>query len=166
MPYILDEYVINKLLNSFLVISFLFSQEAVSQIFEEKAPAQSLYEEIINMDSLLFDVAFNKCDLELYKTIMSPDLEFYDDRSGLNILIEKEIASFEDRCSKPFNVTSKLVTSSVHVLGNYGVVQLGEHNFYVDDKKVENAKFITVWKKNGSNWVVKRAISYDHKPIE
>jgi len=98
MPYILDEYVINKLLNSFLVISFLFSQEAVSQIFEEKSPAQSLYEEIINMDSLLFDVAFNKCDLELYKTIMSPDLEFHDDRSGLNILIEKEIASFEDKC--------------------------------------------------------------------
>ena len=158
----------NKLFYSFFTVAyFLFSPNAISQIVdEEKVSERPLYKEILKMDSLLFDVAFNKCDLELYKTIMSPELEFYDDRSGLNTSIEKEIASFKDRCSKPFALTRELVATSVHVLGNYGAVQIGEHNFYVDGKKVENAKFITVWEKNESNWIVKRAISYDHKLIE
>ena len=158
---------LNKTCISFLAITLFFiSQAAVSQIVEEKDSAQLLYDEIIKMDSLLFDVAFNRCDLELYETIMSPELEFYDDRSGLNTSIDKEIASFKDRCSKSFIVTRKLITSSVHVLGDFGAVQLGDHNFFVDGKKVVNAKFITVWEKYGPNWRVKRAISYDHKPIE
>ena len=152
---------------SFLTISlFTFSHVVVSQTLEENRRGQQLSEQIIRMDSLLFEVAFNNCNLELYKRIMSPELEFYDDRSGLNTSIEKEIASFKDRCSKPFSLTRELVFSTVHVLGDFGAVQLGEHNFYVDGGKVENAKFITVWEKKGSNWIVRRAISYDHKPVE
>ena len=97
---------------------------------------------------------------------MSTELEFYDDRSVLNISIEKEIASFKDRCSKPFKVTRNLVATTVHVLGDYGAVQLGEHNFLVDDKVVENAMFITIWERKENSWIAKRAVSYDHKPVK
>lgn len=125
-----------------------------------------LNKEIQKMDSLLFDVAFNKCNLELFKTIVSEDIEFYDDRTGLNTSFEKEIISFEDKCSKPFSVTRKLVHSNASILGDYGAVQIGEHDFFVDDKKVQKAKFITIWERKNGSWIVKRTISYEHKDIE
>jgi len=53
-----------------------------------------LHREIVEMDSLLFEVAFNKCDLEVWQGIMSLDLEFYDDRTGLNTSRDVEINSF------------------------------------------------------------------------
>jgi len=125
-----------------------------------------LHREIVEMDSLLFEVAFNKCDLEVWQRIMSLDLEFYDDRTGLNTSRDVEINSFKDRCSKPYKVTRRLVNTSVHKLGDFGAVQLGEHDFYVDDEKVENAKFIHIWEKAETSWIVSRVVSYDHKPIE
>jgi len=124
-----------------------------------------LKNEILKMDSLLFDVAFNKCNLKLYKQLTTEDFEFYDDRSGLNKSIDKEIMSFEDRCSKPFSVTRKLVSSEAYELGNYGAVQIGVHDFYVDNQKVETAKFITIWERKNDAWIIKRAISYEHKEV-
>jgi len=35
------------------------------------------------------------------------------------------------------------LNTSVHKLGDFGAVQLGEHDFYVDDEKVENAPLET-----------------------
>lgn len=140
---------------------FSYSQE--TNLLKDK---EYLNREILKMDSLLFDVAFNECDLALFKQLTTADFEFYDDRSGLNKSIEKEISSFKDRCSKPYKVTRKLVRSEASILGDYGAVQIGEHEFYVDNKKVEKAKFITIWEKKGASWIVKRAISYEHTPVE
>tara|TARA_R110001606_G_scaffold103163_6_gene225877 strand:+ start:4318 stop:4791 length:474 start_codon:yes stop_codon:yes gene_type:complete len=153
-----------KTLNFTLLLFILFSNLLYSQKAENPITKKSLKDEILKMDSLLFDVAFNKCDLELYKKIMSPDLEFYDDRSGLTNSHESDIASFKDKCSRPFSVTRKLVSSSIHVLGKYGAVQIGVHEFYEDGKKVQKAKFITLWERKDKSWIVKRAISYDHEP--
>jgi hypothetical protein len=153
-----------KIQVSFLIL--LITSSAFSQDIEQLKEKEYLNREILKMDSLLFNVAFNNCDLDLYKKIMSTELEFYDDRSGLNISIEKEIASFKDRCSKPFKVTRNLVATTVHVLGDYGAVQLGEHNFLVDGKVVENAMFITIWERKEKSWIAKRAVSYDHKPVK
>jgi len=153
-----------KIFNYSLLFFVLFSNSVSSQEADKMKANRSLEQKIMKMDSLLFNVAFNKCDLKLYKKIMSPNLEFYDDRSGLNTSFEVEVASFKDRCSKPVSVTRKLVNSSVHVLGDYGAVQLGEHDFYVDGKKVEKAKFIIVWERKDNSWIVKRTISYDHEP--
>ena len=65
----------------------------------------TLDQAILAMDSLLFQVAFNQCDLDLYRRIISPELEFYDDRTGLNDSIELDIRSFQDKCSQPVKVT-------------------------------------------------------------
>jgi hypothetical protein len=154
------------MINFKIQVSFLITSSAFSQDIEQLKEKEYLNREILKMDSLLFNVAFNNCDLDLYKKIMSTELEFYDDRSGLNISIEKEIASFKDRCSKPFKVTRNLVATTVHVLGDYGAVQLGEHNFLVDGKVVENAMFITIWERKEKSWIAKRVVSYDHKPVK
>ena len=118
------------------------------------------------MDSLLFDVAFNQCNVELYKQIMSEELEFYDDRTGLNTSREQDIASFQDKCNKSFAVTRKLIDTDIHRLGDFGAVQNGTHIFLVNGKVVETAKFTTIWEATEKGWIVKRAISYEHKPIE
>lgn len=145
-----------------LLFSFTLAFDVSAQTPKVEIAKDGLYQEILKMDSLLFQVAFNTCDLVLYEKIVSTDLEFYDDRSGLNTSYEKEVNAFIDKCSKPFSVTRQLVKCTVHVLGDFGAVQIGEHNFYVDGNKVENAKFITVWEKKEEDWVMKRAISYDH----
>ena len=154
-----------KLYASTLLLSMLLVNPLFCQNQDKSASQKVLESEISAMDSLLFNVAFNQCDLNLFEKILSRDIEFYDDRSGLNTSYEKEIAAFKDKCSKPVSVSRKLINSSVHVLGEYGAVQTGKHAFYVDGKKVEEAKFITVWERKEKSWIVKRVISYDHVGI-
>ncbi|GJL90794.1 YybH family protein [Hyphococcus sp.] len=145
---------------SLLISGSVYAKEADSS----KANA-AIEKQVLELDRLLFDEAFNKCDLELYKKLMSPTLEFYDDRSGLNTSFDVEVASFNDRCSKSISTTRKLVKFSAHVLGDYGAVELGEHDFFVDGKKVQKGKFIIIWEKQpDDSWVMKRTISYDHEP--
>ena len=121
-------------LGSLILFSTLLSGTGLAQEVDGPNSDTSLQSQIREMDSLLFDVAFNQCDLELFKTIVSPNLEFYDDRSGLNTSFDVEVASFNDRCSRPVITTRKLVSFSAHVLGDYGAVELGDHEFYVDGK--------------------------------
>lgn len=154
-----------KTINYLILLFILLPNAAFSQDADTNKAKLVLENEILKMDNLLFNVAFNQCDLVLYKKIMSPNLEFYDDRTGLNTSFAVEVASFKDRCSIPVSTTRKLVSSTVHVLGDYGAVQLGEHEFYVDDEKVEKAQFIIVWERQDDSWIVKRTISYDHKPV-
>ena len=132
---------------------------------ENLSSDESLRREILQMDSLLFDVAFNQCDLEVYKTIIKDGLEFYDDRTGLKTDIEKEYASFKDKSSRPYSVSRKLIETEVSKLGNYGAIQTGSHTFYNDSTAVQTAKFITIWEKTESGWIVKRAVSYEHKDL-
>ncbi len=125
-----------------LVFLTTLSNTLSSQEIEPNKSKESLHKEIVKMDSLLFQVAFNKCKLKVWEKIMAKEFEFYDDRTGLNTSRQVEVNSFKDRCSKSYKVTRKLVSTAVDVLGEYGAVQTGEHVFYVDDKKVEKAKFI------------------------
>jgi hypothetical protein len=127
---------------------------------------KNLEKEIIKMDSLLFKEAFNKCNLEIFENIISDDIEFYDDRSGLNTSKQKEINSFKDKCSKPFTIKRKLNSIFIDKLGDFGAIQTGIHTFLVDDKEVQKAKFVTIWEHKNGKWFVKRAISYEHKSIE
>ncbi|MEL6134456.1 MAG: nuclear transport factor 2 family protein [Bacteroidota bacterium] len=126
----------------------------------------TLYNQVMEMDSLLFEVAFNQCNLQLYKEIMAEEMEFYDDRTGLNTSREKDILSFQDKCAKPYRVTRQLLETEIYPLGDFGAVQNGIHLFLVDGKAVESAKFTTIWEFTDQKWRVKRAISYDHKSIE
>ena len=140
------------------LLLLLVNQWCYSQT-ENYSSEESLRQEILQMDSLLFDVAFNQCDLEVYKTIIKDGLEFYDDRTGLNTDVEKEYASFQDKCSRPF------IETEVSKLGNYGAVQTGRHTFYNDLVAVQTAKFITIWEKTENGWIVKRAVSYGHNDL-
>src|SRR5215216_5507052 len=108
------------------------------------------------MDSLLFDVAFNQCDAAQFKKIIADDVEFYDDRFGLNVSKENEIKSLNAKCNRPENLTRKLNSCTIDKLGDFGAVQIGEHTFYVDGKPEGTGKFIHIWERKDKDWKLKR----------
>ena len=126
----------------------------------------SLTNTIKYVDSLLFDVGFNQCDFEQFQSLLSRDWEFYDDRSGLNTSFEVEEKAFWDRCGKTEKVTRKLVETQVFPLNHYGAVQTGTHDFYVAGQRVERAQFVHLWHKDSLGWAIKRAVSYNHHPMQ
>ncbi len=154
------------MINIMTLLFLLLSKWATAQTNTQVLKKDLLEREIIKMDSLLFDVAFNQCNVELFKKIIADDIEFYDDRSGLNALKENEIKSFLSKCESPHKLTRKLNSFTVDKLGDYGAVQLGEHTFYSDGKAVGTAKFVHIWERKDKDWIVKRIVSYEHRPIK
>ncbi|WP_223670738.1 nuclear transport factor 2 family protein [Kangiella shandongensis] len=134
-----------------------------AQNIMKKSSNKTLPQQINYMDHKLFNIGFNQCNFEVWQGIVSEELEFYDDRTGLNTSFEKEVKAFKDKCSKPFDVTRKLISSEVHKLGDFGAFQTGKHKFYVDGNLVETAQFAVIWQQTDTGWVVKRIVSYDHK---
>jgi hypothetical protein len=126
-------------------------------------PNNSLRNEILKMDSLLFNVGFNHCDSVVYKNILSDDLEFYDDRSGLNASKQIDVQSLIEKCASKNNYTRILINCSIDKLGDFGALQIGEHYFVVNGVKVGTANFIHVWQRTNQGWKLKRVISYEHK---
>ena len=45
---------------------------------------------ILEIESLLFEVAFDQCNFELHKTILAEGFDFYNDVTALNTNIENE----------------------------------------------------------------------------
>jgi len=156
----------NPMINVIMLFIFFLSRQAVAQTNSEVIKTDLLKSEIIRMDSLLFDVAFNQCDAAQFKKIIADDVEFYDDRFGLNISKENEIKSLDAKCSRPEKLTRKLNSCTIDKLGDFGAVQIGEHTFYVDGKPEGTGKFIHIWELKDKDWKLKRIVSYEHRPVK
>lgn len=154
-------------MTNILVLFMLFlSRETIAQTNSEVLKMDLLKNEIIKMDSLLFDVAFNQCDAALFKKIIADDVEFYDDRSGLSNSKENEIKSLLEKCIRTEKLTRKLNSCTIDKLGDFGAVQLGEHTFYINGVPEGTGKFIHIWERKGTEWKLKRIVSYEHRPIK
>ncbi|WP_348268893.1 nuclear transport factor 2 family protein [Edaphobacter paludis] len=130
------------------------------------ATSNALFQTVSVLDTKLFN-AYNKCDLDTLGAMVSDDLEFYHDKTGLSvgkpIFIE---AIKKNICGK---VHRELVpgTLEVYPLNGYGAVEIGVHRFThpgLDDDLGE-AKFITLWQNKNGIWKVTRVISYDHESL-
>lgn len=150
----------------FLFILLFLSEVLFAQNNREILKMDLLKKEIIKMDSLLFDVAFNQCDTILFKRIIADDVEFYDDRSGLNASKANEIKSLISKCVMSQKLIRKLNSCTIDKLGDFGAVQLGEHTFYFDGKPTGTGKFIHIWERKDNDWKLKRIVSYEHRPIK
>lgn len=150
----------------FLFILLFLSEVLFAQNNREILKIDLLKKEIIKMDSLLFDVAFNQCDTILFKRIIADDIEFYDDRSGLNTSKANEIKSLISKCVMSQKLIRKLNSCTIDKLGDFGAVQLGEHTFYFDGKPTGTGKFIHIWERKDNDWKLKRIVSYEHRPIK
>ena len=101
--------------------------------------------------------------------MVSDDLEFYHDQTGLAVGKAPFIAAIKQNiCGK---VQRTLVPGSleVHPLKGYGAVEIGVHRFHHPENSedgVGEARFVTLWQNKDGVWRVTRVISYDHHPAK
>ena len=148
------------------VVVFVLSTLAPAFSQAKSSPDQ-LFQTVKALDTQLFD-AYNHCDLTTMASMVSDDLEFYHDKTGLAVGKQVFIEAIKNNiCGK---VTRELVpgTLEVYPLANYGAVELGIHRFHHpgDPSNIGEARFIHIWHNVDGKWVVTRVISYDHQPLK
>jgi hypothetical protein len=149
-----------------LLIAVLFGlAPSLARAQSTTAPGP-LFETIQSLDAKLFD-AYNHCDLTTLASLVSEDLEFYHDKTGLARGRQSFIDSIKNNiCGK---VSRELVpgTLEVYPLAHYGAVELGTHRFHHPghDDEVGEAQFIMLWQNKGDAWQITRVISFDHRPL-
>jgi hypothetical protein len=123
---------------------------------------QELTQAITALDKQLFD-AYNTCNIEKLGTLVTDDLEFYHDKTGLAVGKQPFLDAIKKNiCGK---VTRELVAGSLEVypLHGYGAVEIGVHRFHhPGDSDVGEAKFVQLWQYKDGAWKISRVISYDH----
>ncbi len=125
-----------------------------------------LFETVANLDRELFD-AYNTCDLKTLTTLVSEDLEFYHDKTGLAVGRETFINAIRNNICGKTHRTLTPGSLEVHRLAHYGAVEIGLHTFSHPGLDIDQgqAKFTTIWRYKDGNWQMTRAISYDHEPL-
>ena len=109
---------------AFLVCTAL----SLAQTRQGLPPADELYKTIAGLDAAMFD-AYNRCDLEKLGSLVTDDLEFYHDQTGLALGRKNLVDAVKQNiCGK---VHRELVpgTLEVYPLKGYGAVEIGVHRF-------------------------------------
>lgn len=148
-----------RLFLSFLAFTFLLQQ----------SPGQSadkpdtLFATIKSLDARLFN-AVNTCDLSVLGSMVSDDLEFYHDQTGLSVGKAPFLEAIKQNiCGKVQRVLIEN-TLEVYPLNGYGAVEIGIHRFQHpnDPGNVGDAKFVHIWHDDNGVWKITRVISYEH----
>ena len=142
--------------------------QAVPALDAIKSDAE-LTRAISALDTQLFD-AYNNCDIDKLGSLVTDDLEFYHDKTGLAVGKQPFLVAIKNNiCGK---VRRELVKGSLEVypLKGYGAVEIGVHRFYhpgtQDHDVVGEAKFVQLWQYKDGAWKVSRVISYDHETVK
>ncbi|HTV06523.1 MAG TPA: nuclear transport factor 2 family protein [Acidobacteriaceae bacterium] len=156
----------NRLLQVSLLVMFVLLRPPVHA--QSNAQSGPLFMTVQSLDTKLFD-AYNHCDLATLGAMVSDDLEFYHDKTGLSVGKAPFLAAIKQNiCGK---VERTLVPGSMEVypLKGYGAVEIGVHRFHHPshpEDGVGEAKFIMIWQDKNGVWKVTRVISYDHEPVK
>ncbi|MEX0733594.1 MAG: nuclear transport factor 2 family protein [Steroidobacteraceae bacterium] len=140
------------------------------------APAsQELIDALAEKDRQLFDAVFG-CQLDMLATLVADDFEFFHDKWGQTANSGQQfVDAIAQGCERQktgsdFKARRELVPESmtVHVLNNYGAMQMGTHRFFAlrqgqPDRLTETGKFIDLWKNDNGTWKLARVISYEHQ---
>ncbi|MBS1840437.1 MAG: nuclear transport factor 2 family protein, partial [Acidobacteria bacterium] len=114
---------LKRLLHLFLLVVLASSVSTDAQSVAQPDP---LFVTIQSLDTKLFD-AYNHCDLTTLGAMVSDDLEFYHDQTGLSVGKEPFLAAIKQNiCGK---VERALLpdTLEVYPLKGYGAVETGIH---------------------------------------
>ncbi len=139
----------------------------VAQAAPDRAlpPDAPLYRAIEAADAKLFG-AYNDCDLKTFGGMLGKDIEFFHDKGGVSTGRAAIVRSVRQNiCGK---LTRQLVPGSLKVypMDRYGALELGVHRFIPAGGDAAGpageGRFIHLWKKVGSRWLLERVISYDH----
>lgn len=164
----LKEAVLLKIIIAIITLFYSFIMNA------QVEKSTDLFKILEAKDSILFERAFNKCEIKNLDTIIAENFEFYHDVAGIQNKDEFVNAVKNNICKNLGNRKRKLVEESLEVypLKNngvvYGAIQTGKHTF--QEKQNGNfttvgiAKFTHVWILENDQWKLKRVLSYDHLP--
>lgn len=130
--------------------------------------AGRLYDALAQMDSLMFDASYVRCDAGAVHAMLADDVEFYHDRTGLHrgAHVRADFAQLTQHCPRAQGVRRELVpgTLRVYPVAGYGAVQMGEHRFVQRGAPAPvTARFVHVWRQDGSAWKATRILSLDHQ---
>lgn len=130
-------------------------------------------------DSLLFDVAFNTCNLQPLDDLISENFEFYHDKGGITHGKTAFINSLKNGLCGQAGYQSRraLVKGSLEVYPLakngvlYGAIQAGRHRFYENatgkpERFASIARFSHVWLLENGTWRLARGLSYDHQALD
>lgn len=140
-----------------LVVCSFISTKLIAQTNSNN---DSLYKTIVKLDSTLFD-AYNNCNMEVYASLFSEDLEFYHDKGGLSKSKTDMVESVKKYvCNK---VRRELKPGSIEVspVPGFGAIELGKHRFHniAENSESPYANFVVVWKYSNNKWLITRVIS-------
>lgn len=129
---------------------------------------KALHDTIAHMDSVLFN-AFNHhtpANLGIIKRLLTKDLEFYHDKTGL-IDYKYNMDFFTRTLSSNSDLKRELVPGSLEIypIKGYGAIQVGSHRFcHTENGKqdCDTFKFMHIWKYTDGKWQISRIVSYDH----
>lgn len=150
---------------------------AIAKMNAQVNKESELFKTLKANDSLLFDVSFNKCQLNAIDNILANDLEFYHDQGGITNSKSQFMEIMKTGICNPTNKTKsrrELVDNSLEVFPLYhngilyGALQNGAHKFFesyngAPETAGSIARFSHLWLKENNQWILKRVISYDHR---
>ena len=125
-----------------------------------------------------FELFFNGCDPARLRSMLTPDVEMYHDRSGVRGTGDRPfVARYAVRCAERSNpgarkMRRELVEGSLEVwpVPGYGAIEQGRHVFYLTEpgkpeRKVDSGRYLHLWKMTGTAWRLARVFSYDHEGV-
>lgn len=142
-----------------------------------QAPASraELRRQILAADDVLFERAFNQCDLGALEDILLPDARMIHDQAGIDEGREAFMKPVrENICKgsgpKPIRKRNEASIEIYPLYENgalYGAIELGRHEFYLrEDSKplrlTNRARFVIVWAFTDDGWKLKTTLSWDH----
>ncbi|MGO4293336.1 nuclear transport factor 2 family protein [Chitinophaga sp. RAB17] len=126
--------------------------------------ADALFRQLAYKDSMLFDIAFNTCNVKAIGTVLSKDFVFFHDNGYDGITVDQSLSSFtanlEKFCANPDNkMRREIVKGSLQAfaVGADEAVQTGVQRLYMIRKNqpeqlIEASKFTRTWKKTAGDW--------------
>ncbi len=138
----------------------------LAAVFASAQTAQhptALFKTVQAEDARLF-TAYNHCDLTTLGDMVSDDLEFYHDQTGLTVGKAKFLAAIKENICGKVHRQLLLDTLEVYPIRGYGAVELGIHRFShpQDPGNIGDARFVMLWQYKDGAWKVTRVISYEH----
>jgi len=119
--------------------------------------------------------AYNACDMRTMGELLTDDVEFYHDRTGLTASKPAVLDSLrKGPCADPAShLRREAIDASVrfHPLAGGFALLSGTHRFYVlQDGKPEHldgqAEFTNVWQSVNGQWRMRRILSYAHGAVQ
>jgi ketosteroid isomerase-like protein len=150
-----------------LCITAISTITAQAQTAAFKPKDVQLFNTIAHQDSIMFN-AFNNRQLDVMKTLFTPDVEFYNDGKGVTGY-EATMAGFKGifENKQAADLRRDLVKESLEVypMPGYGAIEMGTHVFTHTEngqKIVGTMKFVHIWQLKDGQWKVASVVSVGH----